>query len=110
VDELVNLTIGKLADHYRVTEDYLRRALLVRSVAELNAVTDLARPSAPEELEQILSNMSQQIRDIVDGFRRRTVEVDDAIQHANTTLAVLDQIVATLGAEAAKRTIPPGQP
>lgn len=110
MNEFVNLTIAKLADHYRVTEDYLRRVLLVRIVAELNAVTDLAGPSTPEELEHILSNMSQRLRDVVEVFHRRAVEVDNTIQHANTTLAVLDQMIATLGAETVKGTIASNQP
>ena len=48
MDALLTLAIGKLADHYQVSEDYLRRALLLRAVAELNAVTDRSKPGTPE--------------------------------------------------------------
>lgn len=96
VNQLLAITVDKLAEHYHVSGDYLRRALLLRGVAELSAVTDRSKPATPEELEQTLTAMNRPLYEILERFRKHAVEIDDTIQHANITLTVVDQINAAL--------------
>ena len=56
MNELLAITDDKLAEHYHVTGDYLRRVLLLRGVAELRAVTGRFKPATPEELAQTLTS------------------------------------------------------
>jgi hypothetical protein len=96
MDALLTLAIGKLADHYQVSEDYLRRALLLRAVAELNAVTDRSKPATPEQLEVILTNLNRQLNEVLEGFRRQIVEADNAVQSAHIAIAVVERVVGVL--------------
>src|ERR1035441_5327522 len=82
MDDLLTLAIGKLADHYQVSEDYLKRALLLRAVAELNAITARSKPATPEQLEVILTNMNRQLNEVLESFRRQIVEADNAVQRS----------------------------
>ena len=96
MDDLLTLAIGKLADHYQVSEDYLRRALLLRAVAELNAVTDRSKPATPEQLEVILTNLNRQLNEVLEGFRRQIVEADNAIQSAHIAITVVERVAGVL--------------
>ena len=96
MDDLLTLAIGKLADHYQVSEDYLRRALLLRAVAELNAVTDRSKPGTPEQLEVILTNLNRQLNEVLEGFRRQIVEADNAVQSAHIAIAVVERVAGVL--------------
>ena len=96
MDDLLTLAIGKLADHYQVSEDYLRRALLLRAVAELNAITDRSKPAKPEQLEVILTNLNRQLNEVLEGFRRQIVEADNAVQSAHIAIAVVERVAGVL--------------
>jgi len=100
MDELLTLAIGKLADHYQVSEDYLKRALLLRAVAELNATTDRTKPASPAELEAVLTNLNRRLDDVLEGFRRQLVEAENAVQNANIAIAVAERVTAVLRAQA----------
>jgi hypothetical protein len=102
VNELLAIAIDKLAEHYQVNGDYLRNALLIRGVAELSAVTDRSKPATPEDLEQTLTTMNKQLDEILGRFRKQAIEIDEAVQHANITLAVVDQVNARLRGEMAQ--------
>ena len=101
MDALLTLAIGKLADHYQVSEDYLRRALLLRAVAELNAVTDRSKPATPEQLEVILTNLNRQLNEVLEGFRRQIAEADNAVQSAHIAIAVLERLAGVLRGQTA---------
>ena len=96
MDELLTLAIGKLADHYQVSEDYLKRALLLRAVAELNATTDRSKPASPAELEVVLTNLNKRLDDVLEGFRRQIVEAENAVQNANIAIAIAERVTAVL--------------
>lgn len=96
MDDLLTLAIGNLADHYQVSEDYLRRVLLLRAVAELNAITDRTKPGRPEELEVIFTRMNGQVNEVLEGFRRQLVEADNAVQNANIAITVVERVTAVL--------------
>jgi len=100
MDELLTLAIGKLADHYQVSEDYLKRALLLRAVAELNATTDRTKPAGPAELEVVLTNLNKRLDDVLEGFRRQLVEAENAVQNANCVIAITERVTAVLRTEA----------
>jgi len=102
VNELLAIAIDKLAEHYQVNGDYLRNALLIRGVAELSAVTDRSKPATPEDLEQTLTTMNKQLDEILGRFRKQAIEIDEAVQHANITLAVVDHVNARLRGEMAR--------
>ena len=102
MNELLAIAIDKLAEHYQVNGDYLRNALLIRGVAELSAVTDRSKPATPEDLEQTLTTMNRPLDDILGRFRKQAIEIDEAVQHANITLAVVDQVNARLRGEMAR--------
>jgi len=102
VNELLAIAIDKLAEHYQVNGDCLRNALLIRGVAELSAVTDRSKPTTPEDLEQTLTTMNKQLDEILGRFRKQAIEIDEAVQHANITLAVVDQVNARLRGEMAR--------
>ena len=106
MDDLLTLAIGKLADHYQVSEDYLRRALLLRAVAELNAVTDRRKPATPEQLEVILTNMNRQLNEVLEGFRRQIVEADNAVQSAHIAIAVVERVAGVLRGQTANLPLP----
>src|ERR1017187_2994046 len=76
MDDLLTLAIGKLADHYQVSEDYLRRALLLRAVAELNAITDRSKPAKPEQLEVILTNLNRQLNEVLESLDRKSTRLN----------------------------------
>jgi hypothetical protein len=96
MDDLLTLAIGKLADHYQVSEDHLKRALLLRAVAELNAVTDRSKPATPEQLEVILTNLNRQLNEVLEGFRRQIVEADNAVQSAHIAITVVERVAGVL--------------
>lgn len=96
MDELLTLAIGKLADHYQVSEDYLKRALLLRAVAELNATTDRSKPASPAELGVLLTNLNKRLDDVLEGFRRQLVEAENAVQNANIAIAIAERVTAVL--------------
>ena len=100
MDELLTLAIGKLADHYQVSEDYLKRALLLRAVAELNATTDRTKPASPAELEAVLTNLNKRLDDVLEGFRRQLVEAENAVQNANIAIAITERVTAVLRTQA----------
>ena len=104
MDDLLTLAIGKLADHYQVSEDYLRRALLLRAVAELNAVTDRSKPA--EQLEVILTNLNRQLNEVLEGFRRQIVEADNAAQSAHIAIAVVERVTGVLRGQTASPPLP----
>ena len=106
MDDLLTLAIGKLADHYQVSEDYLRRALLLRAVAELNAVTDRSKPGTPEQLEVILTNLNRQLNEVLEGFRRQIVEADNAVQSAHIAITVVERVAAVLRGQMANLPLP----
>ncbi len=108
MDELLTLAIGKLADHYQVSEDYLKRALLLRAVAELNATTDRSKPASPAELEVVLTNLNRRLDDVLEGFRRQLVEAENAVQNANIAIAIAERVTAVLRAQAEAQ--PPKSP
>ena len=96
MDELLTLAIGKLAEHYQVSEDYLKRAMLLRAVAELNAITDRSKPATPEQLEAIFTNMNRQLNEVVEGFRRQIVEADNAVQNPNVAIMLVERVTGLL--------------
>ena len=96
MDDLLTLAIGKLADHYQVSEGYLKRALLLRAVAELNAITDLSKPATPEQLEVILTNKNRQLNEVLEGFRRQIAEADNAVQNAHIAITLVERVTALL--------------
>ena len=98
MDELLTLAIGKLADHYHVSEDYLKRALLIRAVAELNALTDRTKPATPEELEAVLTSQNKRLDEILEGFRTQLVQADNAVQSASVAVAIVERMAAILRA------------
>jgi len=106
MDDLLTLAIGKLADHYQVSEDYLRRALLLRAVAELNAVTDRSKLATPEQLEVILTNLNRQLNEVLEGFRRQIVEADNAAQSAHIAIAVVERVAGVLRGQMAGLPLP----
>lgn len=99
MNDLLAITIDRLAEHYHVSGDYLRKALLIRGVAELSAVTDRGKPAIPEDLEQALTTMNRQLDEILGRFRKQAIEVDEAVQHANIVLAIVDRVSVTLGGD-----------
>ena len=105
MDDLLTLAIGKLADHYQVSEDYLRRALLLRAVAELNAVTDRSKPATPEQLEVILTNLNRQLNEVLEGFRRQIAEADNAVQNAHIAITLVERVTELLSGQ--KADLPP---
>ena len=110
MNELLAIAVDRLAEHYHVGGDYLRKALLIRGVAELSGVTDRSKPATPEDLERTLAAMNSQLHEILARFRKHSIEIDDAVQHANTVLAVVDRVSTTLAgdlAKAATATQPP---
>ena len=98
MNELLAIAVNGLAEHYHVSDDYLRKALLVRAIAELSAVTNRNKPATPEDLEQALAAMNTQLDEILDKFRKQATEIDDAVQHANIALAVIDRVAAVMAA------------
>lgn len=110
MNELLAIAVDRLAEHYHVSGDYLRKALLIRGVAELSGVTDRSKPATPEDLERTLAAMNSQLHEILARFRKHSIEIDDAVQHTNTVLAVVDRVSTTLAgdlAKAATATHPP---
>jgi hypothetical protein len=101
MDELLTLAIGKLADHYQVSEDYLKRALLLRAVAELIAITDRSQPGRPEQLEANLMTLNRRLDEVLEGFRRQLVEADNAVQSASIAMRLVERVTAMLGASGA---------
>jgi prophage DNA circulation protein len=99
MNELLSIAVDRLAEHYHVSGDYLRKALLIRGVAELSAVTDRTKPATPEDLEWTLAAMNRQLDEVIDKFRKQATEIDDAVQHANIALAVIDRVTAALAAD-----------
>ena len=98
MDELLTLAIGKLADHYHVSEDYLKGALLIRAVAELNALTDRTKPATPEEFEAVLTSQNKRLDEILEGFRTQLVQADNALQSASVAVAIVERMAAILRA------------
>lgn len=99
MNELLTITIDRLAEHYHVNGDYLRRALLIRAVSELSAVTDRSKPATPEDLERTLAAMNMQMNEVLDRFRKQAGDTDEVVQHANAALSVVDRLTAALAAD-----------
>lgn len=102
MNELLTITIDRLAEHYQVNGDYLRRILLIRAVSELSAVTDRSKPATPEDLERTLAAMNTQLNDVLDRFRKQAGDIDEAVQHANAALSVVDRLTAALADDTKK--------
>lgn len=98
MNELLAIAVDRLAEHYHVNSDYLRKALLIRGVAELSAVIDRSKPATPEDLERTLAAMNRQLDEVLDRFRKHASEIEEAVQHANVALAVVDRVTAGLAA------------
>lgn len=99
MDELLTLAIGKLADHYHVSEDYLKRVLLIRAVAELDALTDRTTPATPEELEAVLTSQNKRLDEVLEGFRTQLVQADNLVQSASLAVAMVERMAAILRAQ-----------
>ncbi len=102
MNELLAIALERLAEHYQVSGDRLRRTLLIRGVAELSAATDRSKPATPEDLERTLAAMNTQLGEIVHKLRKQAAEIDDALQHANIALAVIDRVTVGLAADTKK--------
>ena len=100
MDDLLRLALGKLADHYQVSEDDLRRMLLLRGVAELNAVTDMAKHATADDLQGALTNLNQRLEAVVEGLRQQVVQVDNAVQNAGMAIAMIERMTTILHKEA----------
>lgn len=99
MDGLLTLAIGKLADHYHVSEDYLKRVLLIRAVAELNALTDRTKPATPEELEAVLTSQNKRLDEVLERFRTQLVQADNLVQSASLAVAMAERMAAILRAQ-----------
>ena len=99
MDELLTLAIGKLADHFHVSEDYLKRVLLIRAVAELNALTDRTTPATPEELEAVLTSQNKRLDEVLEGFRTQLVQADNAVESASLAVVMVERMAAILRAQ-----------
>ncbi len=99
MNELLAITIDRLAEHYHVSGDDLRKVLLIRGVSELSAVTDRSKPATPEDIERILAAMNRQLNEVLDRFRKQAGDIDEAVQHANAVLSVVDRLTAALAAD-----------
>lgn len=102
MNELLAITIDRLAEHYHVTSDDLRRALLIRGVSGLSVVTDRSKPATPEDLERTLAAMNRELDEVLDRIRKQANEIEEAVQHANTVLSVVDQLTVALAVETKK--------
>ncbi len=102
MNELLAITIDRLAEHYHVTSDDLRRALLIRGVSGLSVVTDRSKPATPEDLERTLAAMDRQRNEVLDRFRKQASDIEEAVQHANAVLSVVDRLAAALAADMQK--------
>lgn len=109
MNELLSIALERLAEHYQVSSDRLRRTLLIRGVAELSAATDRSKPATPEDLERTLAAMNTQLGTVINKFRKQAIEIDDAVQHANIALAVIDRVTVALAADT-KKTATDSQP
>lgn len=99
MNELLTIAIDRLAEHYQVNSDHLRRSLLIRAVSELSAVTDRNKPATPEDLERTLAAMNRQLDEVLDRFRKQASDIDEAVQHANAVLSVVDRVAGALAAD-----------
>jgi hypothetical protein len=109
MNELLSIALDRLAEHYHVSGDYLRKALLIRGVSELSAVTDRTKPATPDDLERTLAAMNRQLDEILGRFRKQASVIDDAVQHANVALAVIDRVTVAL-ATGTKNTVADTRP
>lgn len=105
MNELLSITIDRLAEHYHVNSDHLRKVLLIRGVSELSAVTDRSKPATPEDLESTLAVMNRQLGQVLDSVRKQAGDVEEAVQHANAVLAVVDQVTGALAAGMEKTSV-----
>ena len=105
MDELLTLAIGKPADHYHVSEDYLKRVLLIRAVAELDALTDRTTPATPEELEAVLTSQNKRLDQVLEGFRTQLVQADNLVQSASLAVAMAERMAAILRAQVETPTL-----
>lgn len=104
MNELLSIAIDRLAEHYHVSGDYLRKALLIRGVSELSVVTDRGKPATPDDLERTLATINSQIDEVLDRLRKQASEIDEIVQHASVALAVVDRMTATLASDIKKTT------
>ncbi len=102
MNELLAIAIDRLAEHYHVTSDHLRRALLIRAVSELSAVTDRSMPATPEDLERTLAAMNRQLDEVLDRFRKQASDIEEAVQHADAALSVVERVTGALAADMQK--------
>ena len=102
MNELLAIAVDRLAEYYHVSGDYLRKALLIRGVSELSAVTNRNKPATPEDLERTLAGMNGQLDEVLNRFRKQASEIEEAVQHANTVLVVVDQVTTALAASGDK--------
>lgn len=109
MNELLAIAADRLAEHYHVSGDHLRRSLLIRGVAELSAVTDRSRPATPEDLDRVLAAMNSQLHEVLEQFRKQAMAIDDAVQHANIALTVVDRTTAAIAAGVSRTATDPQQ-
>lgn len=102
MNELLALAIDRLAEHYHVSGDDLRKVLIIRGVSELSAVTDRSKPATPDDLERTLAAMNKQLSEVLDRFRKQASDMEEAVQHANVVLSVVDRITGALAADTKK--------
>jgi len=95
---LLSIAVDRLAEHYHVSSDHLRKALLIRGVTELSAVTDRSKPATPEDLDRVFTIMNGQLHEMLERFRKQAIEIDDAVQQAKVALAVIDRVAAVMAA------------
>ena len=99
MNELLAITIDRLAEHYHVRGDHLRKALLIRGVSELSAVTDRSKPATPEDLELTLAGMNRQLEEVLARFRKQASDIEEAVQNANAMLSVVERVTGALAAD-----------
>lgn len=107
MNELLALNLERLAEHYQVHSDYLRRVLLLRGVAELSAVTNFSKPASAEELETVFTGMGRQCQDMLERFRKQSHAIDEAVQQAQLVLVVAERLNAALVADLTRTALPP---
>lgn len=96
MNELLSLALDRLAEHYHVTNDSLRRALLLRGVAELNAVTDRGKPATAADLDRALASLNLKLSEVTDRLRLQATQVDELIQQAQSAIVIVERAAGHL--------------
>lgn len=107
MNELLALALDRLAEHYHVSSDSLRRALLLRGVTELNAITDRKQPATAADLDRALANLNLKLLELTDRLRHQTAQADDLIQQAQAAIAILERTALRLESESSVVTLSP---